>query len=111
MTDKVVVLVMGSDSEECRKIARALIEKKLAACVNVTNPVLSIYRWEGKIVDEQECMMIIKTSRCLFEELQSEICRLHSYTTPEIVCLPIVEGLANYLHWLGENLKSEKVSH
>ncbi len=110
MTDKVVVLVTASDLEECRKIARALVEKRLAACVNISAPVQSIYRWEGKVADEQEYMMMIKTSRRLFGELQAEIGHLHSYSTPEIVCLPIIEGSTNYLNWLAESLQSEEIS-
>lgn len=110
MTDKVVVLVTASDLEECRKIARALVEKRLAACVNISAPVQSIYRWEGKVADEQEYMMMIKTSRRLFGELQSEIGHLHSYGTPEIICLPIIEGSTNYLNWLAESLQGEEIS-
>ena len=110
MTDKVVVLVTASDLEECRKIARALVEKRLAACVNISAPVQSIYRWEGKVADEREYMMMIKTSRRLFGELQSEIGHLHSYGTPEIICLPIIEGATNYLHWLAESLQGEEIS-
>ena len=105
MTDKVVVLITASDQEECSRIARALVEKKLAACVNLLGSVRSIYRWKEKVKDDAECLMLIKTDRQLFDRLQQEVARLHSYDTPEIICLPILEASKKYLVWLTENVK------
>ena len=105
MTDKVVILVTAASKKECRKIARHLVEGKLAACVNITAPIESIYRWEGKIADDQEYQLIIKSTRELFPEIKAAISKLHSYHTPEIICLPIIEGSRNYLEWVGDSVK------
>ena len=105
MTDKVVILVTASSRRECRKIARHLVESKLAACVNMTAAVESIYHWEGKIADEKEYVLLIKSTRELFPEIKAEIAKLHSYTVPEIICLPIIDGSADYLQWVSESVK------
>lgn len=102
MTDKVVIMVTARSRRECRKIARKLIDEKLAACVNITQPVQSVYRWEGKVTQDKEFLMFIKTTRELFPEVRTEISLIHSYHTPEIICLPIIDGSRNYLQWLGE---------
>lgn len=105
MTDKVVILVVAGDLRECRKIARRLVETKLAACVNITQPIRSVYRWKGKIADEKEFLMVIKSTRELFPEIKAAISSLHSYATPEIICLPIIDGSAEYLQWVAESVK------
>jgi periplasmic divalent cation tolerance protein len=102
MTNVIVILTTCASEEEAVKIARALVEESLAACVNVVSPVRSIYRWEGKIWDEKEWLLIIKTGRERFEQLESKIKSLHSYSVPEIICLPVVEGSFAYLEWLEE---------
>ena len=106
MTDKVVVMVAAASKRECRKIARHLVETKLAACVNITQPIESIYRWEGKIADDHEYQLLIKSTRELFPEIKAAISKLHSYHTPEIICLPIIEGSRNYLQWVGDSVKA-----
>ena len=105
MTDKIVVIVTAASARECRKIAKHLVGARLAACVNVTQPIRSIYRWEGKIADEKEFLMLIKTTRELFPEIKTEISKIHSYHTPEIICLPIIDGSRNYLQWLSDSVK------
>ena len=105
MTDKIVVLVTAAKLSECRKIARHLLQAKLAACVNITSPVQSIYRWHGKVVNGREHLMIIKSRRKLFPEIREAISKLHPYEVPEIICLPIAEGSQPYLKWMGENVK------
>lgn len=100
MTDKIVVLVTAGSLRESRTIARKLIESRLAACATITSPVQSIYRWEGKVSKSREYLLIIKTMRNLFDEIKSEVLRLHTYTTPEIIALPIVDGLPEYLQWI-----------
>jgi periplasmic divalent cation tolerance protein len=105
VTDKVVILVTASSRRECRKIARKLIDEKLAACVNITQPIQSVYRWEGKVVQEKEYLMLIKTTRDLFPEIRTEISLIHSYHTPEIICLPIIDGSPNYFQWLAESVR------
>jgi periplasmic divalent cation tolerance protein len=104
VTDKIVVLVTAGNLRESRKIARNLIESRLAACVNITTPVESIYRWQGKVSKSREYLLIIKSTRNLFDELRSAVARIHSYTTPEIISLPITDGSADYLQWIGSSL-------
>ena len=102
MSESLVVFVTCGSEEEGLKIAHALVEERLAACVNLMSPIRSIYRWEGKICDEKEWLLIIKTGRERFEELERKIKSLHSYSVPEIICLPILEGSLDYLEWLEE---------
>jgi periplasmic divalent cation tolerance protein len=100
MSEFIVVLVTCGSEEESIKIAHALVEDHLAACVNLVSPIRSIYRWEGKIWDEKEWLLIIKTQGKKFDELKTRVKSLHSYAVPEIVSLPIVEGSSSYLRWL-----------
>ena len=106
MTDKVVILVTAASKKECRKIAKHLVEAKLAACVNITPAIESVYRWEGKIARDQEYQLFIKSTRELFPEIKAAVSKLHSYHTPEIICLPIIEGSRNYLQWVGDSVKA-----
>jgi periplasmic divalent cation tolerance protein len=103
MSEAIVVLVTCGSEEEATKIANALVEGRLAACVNIISPVRSIYRWEGKVWDEKEWLLIIKTQKTRFEALEKKVKSLHSYSVPEIIALPIVEGSASYLKWIEEN--------
>ncbi len=105
MTDKVVILVTAATRRECRKIAQNLVEARLAACVNITQNIQSIYRWEGKIADEKEFLLLIKSSRELFPRIKAAISKLHSYRTPEIICLPIIDGSQEYLQWVSDSVK------
>jgi len=105
MSELIVVFVTCGSEEEALKIANALIEEHLAACSNLVSPIRSIYRWEGKIWDEKECLLIIKTQKQRFEELEKKVKSLHSYSVPEIISLPIVEGSSSYLNWLVEMTK------
>jgi periplasmic divalent cation tolerance protein len=109
MTDKIVVLVTGGNIRECKHIARHLLEKKLIACANVVPQVHSLFHWKGKIADEKECWMLLKTSRELFAPLQTEVEKLHTYHVPEVIALPIVEGSENYLNWIAECVAASKV--
>ena len=102
MTDNVVIMVTASSRRECRKIARRLIEEKLAACVNITQPIQSVYRWEGKVENSKEFLMFIKSRRELFPQIRTEISLIHSYHTPEIICLAIIDGSLNYLQWISD---------
>jgi periplasmic divalent cation tolerance protein len=100
-----VVLVTCATLEEARKIARAVVEKHLAACVNVvTHAVESFYTWEGKLEDSSEYLLMIKTGEEQLGELQKHVLALHSYDTPEFVVLPIVAGSEPYLNWLEGSL-------
>ncbi len=95
-----MVFVTAKDEEEAVRLLRALVEKKLAACGNIIRGARSIYRWEGAVHDETEALMIIKTRRGLFSALEEEVRRLHSYSTPEILALPVVAGSEAYLKWI-----------
>ncbi len=110
MTDKIVVLSTCASSEEAEKVARTLVEKRLAACVNILPAVRSIYRWKGAIEDEKETLLLIKSSRALFGELRAEIQKLHSYEIPEAIAIPIVDGLERYLEWMADALRTERDS-
>ena len=105
MSQPIVVLVTCGSEEEALKIANALVEEHLAACANLISPIRSIYRWEGKIWDEREWLLIIKTQSHRFAELEKRVKSLHSYSVPEIVSLPIVGGSISYLSWLEEMVK------
>jgi periplasmic divalent cation tolerance protein len=105
MTGKIVVLVTCSSAKEARKIARAVVEQRLAACANiVTAPVHSIYRWKGRVESAKEFLLIIKTTRGRFAKLKAEVKRLHTYEVPEIIALPIASGATNYLNWISESV-------
>jgi periplasmic divalent cation tolerance protein len=104
MTDKIVVFSTASSAEEAEKIARHLVEQRLAACVNVVREVRSFYRWQGKIEDAAEWLLVIKSSRAHFDALSTALEKLHSYDVPEVIALPVVEGSANYLHWMDGEL-------
>ncbi|MBM4276401.1 MAG: divalent-cation tolerance protein CutA [Deltaproteobacteria bacterium] len=100
--EPVVVLITCGSEEEALNISRALVEEQLAACVNLISPVRSIYRWEEKIWDEKEWLLIIKTQRKRFQEIEARVKSLHSYSVPEMISLPIIEGSSSYLEWLSE---------
>lgn len=100
--EPIVVFVTCGSEEEAVNISNALVEERLAACVNLISPVRSIYRWEEKICDEKEWLLIIKTQRKRFQEIETRVKSLHSYSVPEIISLPIVEGSSSYLNWLVE---------
>lgn len=109
MEEFVVVYVTVGSAEEAKRISYALVEERLAACVNRVASVQSVYRWQGKVEQSEEELLIIKTKRELFDRLRSRVQALHSYTVPEIIALPILEGNEGYLKWLGEQLiASEK---
>jgi periplasmic divalent cation tolerance protein len=105
MSEPIVVFVTCGSEEEALQIANALVKDHLAACVNLISPIRSIYRWEGKIWDEREWLLFIKTQTQRFEQLERRIKSLHSYTTPEIISIPITRGSLPYLDWIRETTK------
>jgi periplasmic divalent cation tolerance protein len=106
MTDKIVVLVTCSSPKEARKIARAVVDQRIAACANiVTTPVQSVYRWKEKVESAKEFLLIIKTTQTRFAKLKAEVKRLHSYDVPEIIALPIARAAADYLTWISDSVK------
>jgi periplasmic divalent cation tolerance protein len=104
MTDKIVVLSACATEEEAEKLARTLIEARLAACVNIVPGARSIYRWQGAIESAPEWLLIIKSSRPNFGRLSAALEKAHSYQVPEVLALPVVEGAPNYLNWLEDQL-------
>ena len=100
-----MVYVTVASADETERLASALVEERLAACVNRIREVQSIYRWEGTAEKSAEELLIVKTRRDLFPLLRNRIQELHSYSVPEIIALPIVEGNASYLQWLNEQLR------
>ncbi len=100
--DFIVVLVTAPDEDGAAKMAETLVEERFAACVNIIRDIRSIYNWEGKIEDEREVMMVIKTKKELFEPLKKRIQEMHPYSVPEIIALPIIEGSPDYLRWLAD---------
>ena len=106
MTDKIVVLVTCGTPREAQRIARSLVQRRLAACVNVLrSPVRSVYRWKNKVENAEEHLLVIKTSRRKFSQLLEHVRRLHSYDVPEIIALPVVKGSPAYLRWLDDCLR------
>ena len=102
MIDCIVVFVTAGSESEAETIAKTLVAEQLAACVNILSPVRSIYRWEGKLADDQEWLLVIKTRAERFSSVEERVKALHSYQVPEVIALPIVQGLGEYLRWLWE---------
>ncbi len=98
-----LVLVTAGSEDEAAKIAKALVEERLAACANIVPNIRSIYRWEGKVQDEAEALLIIKTSETSLPALEERVRALHSYGVPEVIALKLDQGSAPYLNWLAEN--------
>ncbi len=104
MTDKRIVLTTAGSEEEARKISRHLVERGLAACVNIIPRVESIYRWQGKVESAQEWLLIVKTTAVRFPAVRDAICELHSYDLPECIVLSVEDGSLPYLKWLEESV-------
>lgn len=103
LEDNVIAIICTIPSgEPALKLARSLVEMELAACVNIVDPIASIYRWEGMVEEAQEALLIIKSRSDLWERLAKEITARHPYTIPEIIALPIVKGNKDYLKWVIE---------
>jgi periplasmic divalent cation tolerance protein len=106
MTDKILVLATCGSEEEAGKLARLLVEQRLAACVSVVPRMRSYYRWKGEVEAAEECLLLVKSSRALFDELRVVLEQAHSYEVPEVLALQVVEGAANYLNWLESNIRT-----
>jgi periplasmic divalent cation tolerance protein len=104
VTDKIVVLTTCDSEEQAERLARRLVEDRLAACTNIIPGVRSIYRWEGQIEAATEFLLIIKSRRDIFPKLREAIAQLHSYEIPEVIALPVADGSETYLNWLDREL-------
>ncbi len=100
-----VTLVACRNRAQARRIAKALVEERLAACVNVVPGVTSIYRWKGKVEAASEVLLVIKSRAALAKRLATRVQALHTYSVPEVVTLPIVSGSAAYLRWVRESTR------
>jgi periplasmic divalent cation tolerance protein len=105
MTGEIVILCTCSSPEEAEKLARLLVEERLAACVNAIPRVRSTYRWQGAVETAEEVLLAIKTAGRLFPEVEEKLRAAHSYEVPEVLALPVVDGSAPYLEWLRGSLK------
>jgi len=108
MTDKIVVLSTCANDADATRIARALVEEHLAACVNVIPGARSYYRWNGALETNDEVLLVIKTTRESFDALKTELERIHPYDVPEIIALSVVDGAENYLNWVGANVRGKE---
>jgi periplasmic divalent cation tolerance protein len=106
MTDKRIVLSTAGSEDEARKIARHLVERQLAACVNIVPQIESIYRWQGKVESSREWLLLIKTTATRFEAVRDTIRELHSYDLPECIAVAIEDGSPEYLRWLAASVES-----
>ncbi len=105
MSNYLVIYITTSSVSEAKKIGRTLVEEKLVACSNIISPIRAIYSWQGKICDDKEALMILKTKKKLFKQIVKRVEKLHSYDVPEIIAIPIIEGSSKYLSWLNEETK------
>lgn len=102
MTDCILILVAVGSETEAETIAKTLVEERLVACVNIVNPIRSIYRWQGKIADDREWLLIMKTLAAHFAAVEARVNVLHSYQVPEVIAVPIQGGAEAYLQWIRE---------
>lgn len=100
-----VVLVTAPDAQCARRLARGLVESKLAACVNVVPGLASHYRWKGRLCEDKELLLVIKTKAALFARLARFVREIHPARVPEIIALPLAQGSADYLAWLAESTR------
>jgi periplasmic divalent cation tolerance protein len=105
MTDKRLVVSTAGSQEEARKIANALVERKLAACVNIVAQVESIYRWQGKVESSCEWLLLIKTTAEKFKQVREAVAELHSYELPELITIAVDDGSPGYLAWLASSVE------
>jgi periplasmic divalent cation tolerance protein len=108
VTEYVVILVTTGSEAEAETIATTLVAEQLVACVNLLNPIRSLYRWEGKLVDDREWLLMIKTQAELFSAVEARIKTLHSYQVPEVIALPILAGSDAYLRWISDTTAIRK---
>jgi periplasmic divalent cation tolerance protein len=108
MTDIRIVFTTAGSEEEAQKIAHHLVESRMAACINIVPQIASVYRWQGKVEETREWLLLIKTTADGSEKIREAIAELHSYELPECVCLTVEDGSANYLQWIADSV-GEKI--
>ena len=105
MTKYIQALTVTREKKEAEKIARTIVEQRLAGCAQVLGPIMSTYWWDGKVEEVEEWLCIMKSRGDLYSELESTICLIHSYDVPEILAVPVTKGSKSYLSWLEGELK------
>jgi periplasmic divalent cation tolerance protein len=108
MTDKRIVLTTAGSAEEANKIARSLVERRAAACVNIVPQITSIYRWKENVEEAREWLLIVKTTAASFSAVRDTIAELHSYEVPECVCLTMEDGSPSYLDWIAKSVSTKE---
>ncbi|MDQ7838062.1 MAG: divalent-cation tolerance protein CutA [Thermodesulfobacteriota bacterium] len=105
MTDYIQVITTTEKKDDAQKVARVVVEKRLAGCVQIIGPIISTYHWKGVIETAEEWMCVIKSRKDLYPELERSIREVHPYEVPEILAVPVAEGSKDYLEWLGNEIK------
>jgi periplasmic divalent cation tolerance protein len=106
MTDKRIIFTTAGSKEEAQRIARALVERKLAACVNLAGPIESVYWWKAQVETASEWLLIIKSTAAAFERVRDTIRELHSYELPECIAVPVEAGSEEYLAWIADSVET-----
>lgn len=101
----IVIFITAPNPDKGEEIARALVTEGIAACASIIPRITSIYRWDGKICQDEEVLIVVKSRKSLFPEIRDRVKSLHSYDVPEIISLPVIDGLPDYLHWLNNATK------
>jgi periplasmic divalent cation tolerance protein len=109
-TDAIVVFITAPTADEATRLADALVEARLAACVQILPEMQSVYRWQGQVERQKEILMIVKTVASKFESLETTVRKIHSYETPEIVAFPLTTGSSSYLKWINETVGADSGS-
>lgn len=104
MSHELLVFITAQGKDQARRIANALVEERLAACVNIVDAIDSVYRWEGRVTTDREALLIIKTTDKRYEELEQRVKQLHTYSTPEVIAVKIERGSSDYLSWLRDSV-------
>ena len=103
MDEPILVLSTCQDINQANDMATALVDESLAACVNLVSGVQSVYRWQGAVQSDSECLMVIKTKQSMYQQLESRLKQLHPYELPEIISVTITNGFKPYLDWIGQS--------
>ncbi|HEY8606921.1 MAG TPA: divalent-cation tolerance protein CutA [Noviherbaspirillum sp.] len=107
MEQALLVISNLPDKQEAERVARALVEQRVAACVNILPAVRSVYRWQGAIEDADEVTIFIKTDAARYAELEAALAQVHPYAVPEVIAVPVAAGLPAYLHWIADETKKD----
>ncbi len=105
MTEFIQVFITINDRAKAKEIAETLLDKKIAACVQISGPVTSLYKWQGSLAEDQEWLLTVKSSRRHYSELEKQVRQIHTYEVPEILAVSIEEGNNDYFNWMKKELK------